>query len=246
MIGVVFEGCACRAAFYAGVVDALVQEGVPIGLTAGASSGALVAAAVAAGHAAALPALFERWSGRSVLSWRRILHNRSPFDMSTIVRDALRDLLGPGDLRAAPIEALCTVTRARDLATLVVSSREEEDFVNAVLGSCFLPVLYGRTIRVGGALALDGGLTDNLPLTAAAARGATTLVAVVPSSDGTALARPLSPRVRPEEVPTGVRVVTVKPERPLALRSWDLDRDRVRAAIDEGRRAGRRAANALG
>ena len=245
MIAVVFEGCACRAAFHAGVAEALVFAGVPVGITAGASSGSIVAAAMAAGHGAAMADLWERTSGRSIVSWRRALHNRSIFDMSTIVGDALRESLGDGDLRAAPLEALCTVTRLRDLRSLVRSSRDEADFVTAVLGSCFFPVLYGRGIRLEGALVIDGGITDNLPIAAVVARGATTVLAVVPSFDGTALARPLKPRVHPESVGNGARVITVKPSRPLAVRAWDLDRERVRAAIAEGRAAGQRAVTEL-
>ena len=246
MLGVVFEGCACRAAFHAGVAEALVTAGLPIGITAGASSGAIIAAAVAAGQGAALTDLWQRTSGRSIVSWRRAAHNRSIFDMSTIVRDALRESLGAGDLRTAPLEALCTVTRLRDMQTLVRSSRDELDFVNAVLGSCFFPVIYGRTIRVDGSVVVDGGISDNLPVRALVERGATTVLAVVPAYDGTALLRPLKPRARPETLSSeGVRVVTIKPSRPLAVRAWDLDRDRVKAAIAEGREAGLRALDLL-
>lgn len=245
MIGVVFEGCACRAAFHAGVAASLAEARVPIGITAGASSGSIVAAALASGGGEAMPDLWERTSGRSIVSWRRVLHNRSPFDMSTIVRDALREALGAGDLRAASGEALCTVTRARDLRSMVLSSRDEPDFVQAILGSCFFPVLYGRTIRLRGELVIDGGITDNLPIDAVVARGARTVLAVVPAHDGSALARPLKPRVFPERTRDDVRVITVHPPKPLAVRAWDLDRERVRAAIAAGREAGLRAIERL-
>lgn len=246
MIGVVFEGCACRAAFHAGVAAGLVEAEVPIAIAAGASSGSIIAAALAAGRGRELPALWAEVGGRSIVSWRRTLANRSPFDMSTIVRDALRGALGGGDLRAGPIESLCTATRLRDLRRLVLSSREEADFVEPVLGSCFFPVLYGRTIRLRGALVVDGGLTDNLPVEAVAARGATTILAVVPAADGTAMKRPLAPRFRPDaRAPAGARVVTIHPRRPLAIGAWDLDRERMRAAVAEGRDAARRAAERL-
>jgi predicted acylesterase/phospholipase RssA len=88
MIAVVFEGCACRAAFHAGVAAGLTEAGVPIAISAGASSGAIVAAALAAGLGRELPALWEEVGGRSIVSLRRTVANRSPFDMSTIVRTA--------------------------------------------------------------------------------------------------------------------------------------------------------------
>jgi NTE family protein len=237
MLGVVFEGCACRAAFHAGVVDVLAQAGVTVGVTAGASSGAIAAAALASGQGADFARLYRSMSGRSIVSWRRVWHNRSPFDMSTIVRDALRESFGDGDLRAAPIESLCTVTRLPDLRRVVVSSRDEVDFVPAILGSCFLPVLYGRTIQVHGRWVLDGGLRDNLPLGPVVERGARTILAVVASHDGTALKRPLRPRVRPHEAPVGARVITVHPRRKLAIGAWDFDGARVSAAIEAGREA---------
>lgn len=246
MIGVVFEGCACRAAFHAGVAAGLTEAGVAIAITGGASSGSIVAAALAAGRGAELPALWEEVGGRSIVSWRRALVNRSPFDMSTIVRTALRGALGAGDLRGAAIESVCTATRLRDLRPLVLSSRTEPDFVEAVLGSCFFPILYGQPIRLGGELLLDGGATDNLPVEAVAARGATTIFAVVPAADATARKRPFAARYRPADAaPPGTRVITIHPPAPLAIRSWDLDRDRLRAAVAIGRDAGRRAAGAI-
>ena len=84
-IAVVFEGCACRAAFAAGVGAALATAGVEIALAVGASSGAIIASGFAAGLGAELPALWAQLGGRSIVSWRRLVHNRSPFDMSTMV-----------------------------------------------------------------------------------------------------------------------------------------------------------------
>src|SRR6476661_6216244 len=41
MLAVAFEGCACRAAFHAGVAAALAERALPVALTAGASSRSL-------------------------------------------------------------------------------------------------------------------------------------------------------------------------------------------------------------
>lgn len=217
------------------------ELGLAPSLAAGASSGSIVAAAIAAGRGAALSELWLTTAGRSVVSWRRALANRSPFDMSTIVRDALRASLGAGDLRAAAGEALCTVTRLSDLGAEVRSSRREPDYVQAVLGSCFFPVLYGRAIRLDGRLVVDGGFADNLPVRALVARGADVVVAVVPSHDGTALPRAFKARVRPEAMTRDATVVTIAPARPLAIRAWDLDAARMREAIAAGRAAAEQA-----
>ena len=246
MIALVIEGCANRAAFAAGVAAELAAAGVVLRLTAGASSGSIVAAAVAAGRAAELPALWTAVAGRSIVDLRRARAHRSPFAMSALVTDALRAALGDGDLRDAPGEALCTALRLSDLRTLVLSSRDCADFVPAVLGSCFVPVLYGWPVRLDGALVVDGGARDNLPLAAVAARGATTIIAVVPAADGTARPRLFGPRVRPEAIaPPGTRVITVHPIAPLAVRPWTLEPAAMHAAVVAGRVAARAALPAI-
>jgi NTE family protein len=232
---IAFEGCACRAAFHAGVAAGLAEAGLEFPLSAGASSGSLIAAGVAAGRARELPSVWTKLAGRSVVSIRRVFRNRSIFDMSTLVRSTLRDELGAADLREAPGEALVTATRLRDLGRIVFSSREEPDLIEPLLGSCYFPVLYGRTVRVRGALLVDGGLIDNLPLEALAARGATEIVAVVTSPDGVALKHPLKKRWRPSA--NGVPVRVIHPRAPLTLRSWDFDPTRVADAIAAGRAA---------
>ncbi len=237
MDGIAFEGCACRAAFHAGVAEALDDAGFTFARTAGTSSGAIIATAVAAGHAGALPDRWRAFAGRSVVSWRRALWNRSPFDMSHLVRHALTDALGDGDLRAHSTEALVTATRARDLAPMVFSSREVPSVIEPVMASCFIPVLYGRPVRVAGAWMLDGGVTDNLPVEALVARGAREVIAVTVRHDARAFK---SPRQR-AWVPTaeGARVHVIHPSRPLALKSWDFDRDAMARAIEAGWDAGR-------
>src|SRR5262245_6118888 len=156
MLGVAFEGCACRAAFAAGVATALVESRVEIALTAGASSGSLVAAALAARGAIDLPSVWRSLGGRSIVSLRRALWNRSPFDMSHLVRTTLERVLEPIDLRAYATEALVVATRVRDLRPVIFSSHVEESLIEPLLASCFLPVLYGRTVRVRGELYVDG------------------------------------------------------------------------------------------
>src|SRR5262249_34323644 len=145
VLAVAFAGCACRAAFHAGVAAALSERQLPIALTAGASSGSLIAVGLAAGRGAELPSVWRARGGRSIVSWPPLVHNRPPFDMSHLVRTALQEALGPtADLRAHPVEALVTATRLHDLRSLVFSTREEPDMLDPLLGSCFLPLLYGR------------------------------------------------------------------------------------------------------
>jgi NTE family protein len=241
VLGIAFEGCACRAAFHAGVVAGLAEAKVPIALAAGASSGSLCAAGVAAGRAVELPSVWRALGGRSIVSLKRALWNRSIFDMSHLVRHTVREALAGGDLRRGPGEALVVATRLRDLRPIVYSSREEPDLVEPLLGSCFFPVLYGRPVQVRGEWLLDGGLVDNLPIETLVERGADEVIAVVTSPEGTALKTPLRKRWRPRAA--GARVHVIHPRAPLEIRSWDLDADRIARALDEGYARGREFAS---
>ncbi len=243
MLAIAFEGCACRAAFHAGVAAALAERTLPIALTGGASSGSLIAVGLAADRGAQLPAIWRALSGRRILSLRRLLHNRSPFDMSHLVRSTLETTLGGpiADLRAHRVEALITATRLRDLRRIVFSTREEPDMLPPLLGSCFFPILYGRPIRVRGQLLVDGGLVDNLPLEVLVARGAREILAITTRADGTALKTPFAKRWRPQVDPrSGARVHVIHPRKPLAIGSWDFTPDAIARAIDDGYDAARR------
>lgn len=237
MLAIAFEGCACRAAFHTGVAAALAEAKLTADFTAGASSGSLCAAAVAAGKGEQLPQMWRELSGQSVVSWRRLWWNRSPFDMSYIVRSALTKHLGSLDLRQHPTEALIVATRLRTFSRRVYSSRHEPDLIEPLLGSCFIPILYGRPVRVGDDWLVDGGAVDNLPVELLAERGAKEIIAVVTSASGTVNKTPLHKRWRP--MVHGAKLHLVMPSQPLAIRSWDFDESRMNQAIDEGYRQGR-------
>ncbi len=238
MQAIVFEGCGCRAAFFAGVAAELNAAGMRFPIAAGASSGSLCAAAIAAGRAAELPSLWRELSGRSVLSLRRMLQNRSIFDMSTIVRNGIVDLLGTGDLRNAPGEAIAAVTVMPRFTTEFLSSRREPNMINVLLGSCFIPGIYGRWITHQRRILFDGGMRNNLPVEAATAAGATDIICVVSRPYPTTNKHPLQPRWRPAPPPGSQATIRViHPLAPLAVQSWDLDRSNVVAAIQAGRTA---------
>jgi NTE family protein len=237
MLGLAFEGCAFKAAFHAGVAAALAEHRVVTPLVAGASSGALIAVGIAAGRALDLPDVFRRFADRSLWSIRRALWNRSVCDMSHLLSTSLTQLLGATDLREVPVEALISATRLPSLECRVFSTRDEPELIRPLLGSCFIPGIYGRPVALRGELLLDGGVTDNLPLEALVRHGATEVIAVVTQPDGLALKRLGAPRWRPEV--RGVKVHILKPTRALGLRSWDTQADRLAAAIDDGYQCGR-------
>jgi predicted acylesterase/phospholipase RssA len=236
----VFEGCACRSSFFAGVAARLDEAGLTFPLSAGSSSGSLSAAAVAAGLASQLPALWRGLAGQSVFSWRRAWRNRSIFDMRTIVHNGIVDLLGDGDLRNAPGEAFAAVTLLPQFRSHFFSSRQQPDMIKILLGSCFIPGIYGPAISHvvddKPRYLFDGGISNNLPIEAVIAAGATDIVCVVSRPRPLANKHPLRRRWQPS-VPMGstATIRIIYPQRALAVRSWDLNAAHVAAAIDDGR-----------
>jgi NTE family protein len=227
------------------VVAALDSAGIQFPIAAGSSSGSLSAAAVAAGKAADLPDLWRGIAGRSVFSLRRLLVNRSIFDMRTIVHRGIVDLLGDGDLRNAPGEAIAAVTLLPEFHTRYLSSRNEPDMVNVLLGSCFIPGIYGpripHIVQNEQRFLFDGGITNNLPIEAAVAAGATDIICVVSRPRPVANKTPIRRRWRPvaPTAPDGstATVRVIHPLAPLAVRSWELDTAKIAAAIEAGHQA---------
>jgi predicted acylesterase/phospholipase RssA len=110
------------------------------------------------------------------------------------------------------------------------------------MGSCFVPVFYGRPVRIRGDWLVDGGATDNLPIELLASRGAEEIIAVMPSHDGHAFKSLRNRRWRPT-LP-GVKLHVIAPEKPLEIGSWDFSPDAMHRAIEEGYRQGRALAGA--
>jgi predicted acylesterase/phospholipase RssA len=243
MLAIAFEGCACRAAFHAGVAAALDEEGFHFPLASGSSSGALCAAATAAGAAQRLPATFRALAGSSIVSWTRMVSNRTPCDMRVILDRALNLTLDDFDLRNAPGEAIVGTTRASTMTPLYFSSREEEDFRTPLLGSCFLPLVQAHPVRHRGELLIDGMITDNLPIEALVERGATHIVAVVNEHNGTA-AKSARLRVWHPWSPSA-HVYVVHPQSPLRIGRWDFSAVPLERAIEEGFARGRECARSL-
>jgi NTE family protein len=237
MLGISFQGCACRSAFYAGVVAALDEAHIPIQLASGASSGAICALAVAAGKSKELPDLWRKLADTPVVAWRRIFWNYSPFDMSYIVRNALVSSFDSFDLRQSPIEVLINTTSIKTRRKKVFSSKEEADMLEPVMGSAFFPLLYGRPVKVRDEWLLDGGLSDNLPIEILEEKGATEIIAVVPSHEGIAFKDLGRRRWTPQLQRAKIHII--HPREKLALKSWEFTGDRMEAAIEEGYNRGR-------
>ena len=257
MRALLVEGGGVRAAFAAGVLDAMLEEDEPYDVVAGTSAGALLAAAYLAGQ-----------KGRSL----RVL--RDPACRAAFGR--ITDFLRGGDLvdlellheTADRLEALdaeaVMMHPARFLLTVTdvdtglghVLEPSAEELTAALKATSALPIAVRSPISVRGMTCLDGGIAIPLPVQQIIDLGATELVVVRPRlasyrNSGTSgrLAAPWFERKQPalaealrrrgdvynamvdllEHPPKGVAVQQIHPRRaPACRRTGGSDVDIVR------------------
>ncbi|NUO52341.1 MAG: hypothetical protein HOV80_26110 [Polyangiaceae bacterium] len=237
-------GCGCRGAFQFAVLARLAADGERFDLVGGASSGSLSGAAWVAGVSIDGPAIYRTLASTPVLSARWLMSEKSPFGMSRIVREALERFIPESRIHASSAELIVSTTRLgafcrkllRDgplpgsTGRVVHSSRERRDFHDILLASCTFPPFYARLYRIDGEAHFDGGVTDNTLIDELVARGATHITVVTPHAAGTVYSRLFEP-IAPPAVPRHVQLRVIHPERPLRLKSFDFDPERLDEAL---------------
>lgn len=172
-IGIALSGGAVRGAAHVGVLRVLASAGLDPCCIAGTSVGAVVGAAWAAGHSAdELERLF------STLDWGSLVRptlklTRSLMDTRRLAKLYSKRLgLTTFEALKTPFAAVaCDLTRGERVVFT------EGDLVQAVRASSALPGLFPSE-QVEGRVLVDGGVVDYLPVEAARALGARTVVAV--------------------------------------------------------------------
>lgn len=179
MRALLVEGGGVRAAFAAGVLDAMLEEDEPYDVVAGTSAGALLAAAYLAGQ-----------KGRSL----RVL--RDPACRAAFGR--ITDFLRGGDLvdlellhetadRLEPLDAEAVMMHpARFLLTVTdvdtglghVLEPSAEELTAALKATSALPIAVRSPISVREMTCLDGGIAIPLPVQQIIDLGATELVVI--------------------------------------------------------------------
>ena len=179
MRALLVEGGGVRAAFAAGVLDALLEEEESFDMVAGTSAGGLLAAAYLAGQRGRSLRVLRHPECRAAFG--RIsdfLRGGDLIDLELLHEAAER--LEPLDARkvmAHPARFLLTVT---DVATgsghLIEPSAEE--LVDALKATSALPIAVRSPVEVRGMSCLDGGITIPIPVQEVIGLGATELVVV--------------------------------------------------------------------
>jgi len=181
VVGLALGGGAVRGAAHLGVLSVLEREHVPIGVVTGTSVGALVGAGVAAGVGSQdMLAAFSKssWARIALPSWtsKLSLLEANPLGalMERVTHAETFDDLG------LPFAAV-----ACDLLTGTSVVMTQGSLREALIASSAIPGLF-EPVRREGAMLVDGGLVDNLPIDVASGLGADYVIAVdvMPPLDG--------------------------------------------------------------
>jgi len=187
-IGLALSGGAARGLAHAGVLRALLENGIRIDCVAGTSAGSLVAGAFASGMSV------EKFTdfGRK-LRWRdigRVTMSRLGVQSNERLEQYLRARLPITKFEDMQIPFAAVAT---DLNTgEAVVMKGEGDVPFAIRASCTIPGWYVPVLDQEGRQLVDGGLVAVVPSTVTRSLGADIVIAVDVNSEGATFITPSS------------------------------------------------------
>lgn len=187
-LGIAFGGGGVRGWAHVGALSVIERHGLRASLVAGTSAGAITAAYYAAGFSIEeMTAVMRSQNTRALFSFR--------FDRYGLVNTDdfaayLRQHLGERRIEDLdlPLFVVCT-----DLETGKEVVLDRGPLVEAVLASCALPGIFAP-VRINGRFLIDGGVCNNVPVSALVNHGADYTIgiqlykrigALLPLGDGT-------------------------------------------------------------
>lgn len=183
-VGLVLGGGAARGMAHIGVLEALEANGVRPDFIVGASAGSLVGGLYAAGLSTARMRILAhqlKWWDISRLpmsvSWSTLAALTAPLGMLDLDRlsDLIRKVLDADPHfheLAIPFAAIAT-----DIATGQSIMLNDGPIAPAIRASCSVPGIF-TPVRRNGRLLVDGGTSNNLPVSAVQQMGADYVIAV--------------------------------------------------------------------
>jgi len=235
-LGLTLSGGGAYGAAHVGVLQELKDRGIRPGIVAGTSSGALVAAAYAADvpqEAIERAALAFRWSSIARMS----LTLRLGLLDAGALTDAIHRTLGEDPLiEELPRRFAAVATDVRTRKPVVIDKGPLNVALRATIA---VPGLL-PPVRRDGQVLMDGGMVDNVPITAARQLGASTVIVVRLHAkwENVRMMRVASSAAELEEDQS---IVLIQPEM-TGLAQWSMAD--VPRLIAEGRRAAREVMDA--
>jgi NTE family protein len=238
MLGLTLSGGGAYGAAHVGVLQELRERGIRPGIVTGTSSGALVAAAYAADVPPAAierAALAFRWSSIARMSLRPRL---GLLDTGALT-DAIHRTLGEDPrIEDLPRRFAAVATDVRTRRAVVIDTGPLNIALRATIA---VPGLL-PPVRRHGQVLMDGGMIDNVPVSAARHLGASKVIVVRLHAkwENVRMMRVVSSTAELEEDPS---VILIQPEME-GLAQWSMSD--VPRLIEEGRRAARQALDVAG
>jgi NTE family protein len=235
-LGLALGGGGAFGAAHVGVLQVLAERGLRPGIVTGTSSGALVAAAYAAGVGNdAIDDAVRGFRWNAIAKWS--LRPRWGLLDTHAVTDAVHRILGEDPLienLGRRFGAFATDIRTRRGVIL-----DSGPLSTALRSSIAVPGLL-PPVRRDGALLMDGGMVDNVPVAAARTLGATRTVVVRLHAkwENVRMMRTLT---RTADLVSDPSVLLIQPEME-RMAQWTMSD--VPRLIDEGRRAATAALDA--
>jgi len=173
-VGLALGGGSARGVAHIGVIDALVEEGIPIDIVAGTSIGAMVGAGFAAGKHEELKEFalsLDKWK---LLTFFDPSNPFSGLVEGKKVTDYFGEKVGYSNIEDLPLRfaAVCC-----DYATGERVVLDHGPIVRSVRASMSVPGLF-TPARVGGKVLIDGGVVEPVPVRTARELGADVVIAV--------------------------------------------------------------------
>jgi NTE family protein len=235
-LGLALSGGGAYGAAHVGVLQELRARGIRPGVVSGTSSGALVAAAYAADvpqEAIERAALAFRWSSIARMS----LTPRLGLLDSGALTDAIHRTLGEDPLiEELPRRFAAVATDVRTRRSVVIDHGPLDVALRATIA---VPGLL-PPVRRGRQVLMDGGMLDNVPVSAARHLGASTVIVVRLHAKWENV-RMMRVAASAAELEEDGSVILVQPEMS-GLAQWSMAD--VPHLIEEGRRAAREALDA--
>lgn len=238
-VGLALGSGAARGAAHLGILRAIREHRIPVDFIAGTSIGSLVGAAYASGRIESLHEAMLNLNLKEILYYFvEISRPRGGLIDGKRVLEFIKEFIDDTEIGALPIPFRAVATDIRDGAEVVLDSGPVMDAIRA---SISIPGVFSPVLR-DGAVLVDGGLVNPVPVNVVRDMGAEFIVAVdlnhgraqahAPREPEPPTARERSPRPDMESGswPERMRVAYQR-----NLESWD---QKIKAQVHQWTRSG--------
>jgi NTE family protein len=161
LVGIALDSGGAKGAAHIGVLDVLIENGIPIANIVGSSAGAFAGALFATGTAQKFKDIIETLTWRESLSY----YVDPVFPLSGLLagkraRTFIHDIVGDVNIEDLPIKFTAVAT---DLLSGETVAIDRGPLVDAIMASVAMPGIFKPVVHMERLLT-DGGVTDPLPL----------------------------------------------------------------------------------